>query len=158
MHRELMRKKQALPIEECAEILLSETRGVLAVNGDSGYPYAMPMNHFYFPEDGCIYFHSGKTGHRTDSLLRSDKVSFCVTEEGARKDGDWASTVRSVIVFGRVTLTDDPSEIRRILPLLSMKFTSDTEYVEREIAESGKRTLLLKLIPEHISGKRIREA
>ena len=33
---------------------------MLAVNGDGGYPYASPMNHYYNPEDGCVYFHCGK--------------------------------------------------------------------------------------------------
>ena len=47
MFRELTRKKQALSIEECKEILKQEVRGVLAVNGDDGYPYALPINYYY---------------------------------------------------------------------------------------------------------------
>ena len=33
---------------------------------------------FYNEEDGCIYFHCGKAGHRLDALQKHDKVSFCV--------------------------------------------------------------------------------
>ena len=62
MFRDLLRKKQQLSPEECKEILREEVRGVLAVNGDGGYPYAMPMNHYYNECDGCIYFHCGRTG------------------------------------------------------------------------------------------------
>jgi len=61
MFRELTRKNKQIPHEECVTLLTRETRGVLAVNGGDGYPYAMPMNHFYNPDDGCIYFHCGKT-------------------------------------------------------------------------------------------------
>ena len=32
------------------EILKQEVRGVLAVNGDGGYPYALPIN-YYFDEE-----------------------------------------------------------------------------------------------------------
>ena len=47
MFRELTRKKQKLSMEECLQILKSEKRGVLSVNGDNDYPYGMPMNHWY---------------------------------------------------------------------------------------------------------------
>ena len=68
MFRELVRKKQALSREECIEVLQKETRGVLSVIGDGGYPYGAPMNHWYNEEDGCIYFHCGNAGHRVDAL------------------------------------------------------------------------------------------
>ncbi|MBO6054535.1 MAG: pyridoxamine 5'-phosphate oxidase family protein, partial [Oscillospiraceae bacterium] len=78
MFRELQRKKQQLPMEECIRILKEEPRGVLSVLGDDGYPYGMPMNHYYSEEDGRIYFHGGRTGHKIDAIRRCNKVSFCV--------------------------------------------------------------------------------
>ena len=68
MFRELARIKQKLSMEECISILKTEKRGVLSVNGDNGYPYGMPMNHWYDEESGKIYFHCGKTGYRLESL------------------------------------------------------------------------------------------
>ena len=67
MFRELVRKKKQIPQEECIRILKDEPRGVLSVLGDNDYPYGMPMNHFYNEEDGKIYFHCGKKGHRLDA-------------------------------------------------------------------------------------------
>ena len=84
MFRELLRKSKKLPLEECIALLERETRGVLSVAGDEGYPYGMPMNHFYDPEDGNIWFHCGKKGHRLDSLKKERKVSFCVFEKGTK--------------------------------------------------------------------------
>ena len=60
MFRELTRKRQALTREECLALLRSELRGVLSVQGDDGYPYGMPMNHYYNDADGKLYFHCGK--------------------------------------------------------------------------------------------------
>ena len=157
MFRELSRKNKMISVEECAELLTVEKRGTLAVNGDGGYPYAMPMNHYYNECDGCIYFHCGKAGHRLDSLLRSDKASFCVCEQGTREAGDWAFTVRSVVVFGRIEIIDDPAEIREITAALSRKFTDDEQYINTEIENYLRATLLLKLTPEHIRGKRVKE-
>ncbi|MBE6596641.1 MAG: pyridoxamine 5'-phosphate oxidase family protein [Ruminococcaceae bacterium] len=156
--RELTRKNKEITREEAIELLTRETRGTLAVNGDSGYPYAMPMNHFYNVGDGCIYFHCGRIGHRLDSLRRSDKVSFCVCEEGYREEGDWAYNVRSVIVFGRIEVIDDIEKVVTITNALCRKFTLDEEYIQKEIRDHGKATLLLKLTPEHISGKRVKES
>ena len=97
MFRDLTRKKQKLSSVECKEIFKQEVRGVLAVNGDDGYPYALPIN-FYFDEKGNkLYFHSGKVGHKLDAIANSDKVSFCVYDKGYHKDGHWSLNIRSVI-------------------------------------------------------------
>ncbi|MBP3901898.1 MAG: pyridoxamine 5'-phosphate oxidase family protein, partial [Blautia sp.] len=82
MFREMMRIKQQLSQEECIEILKKEPRGVLSVLGDDGYPYGMPINQYYCEEDGKIYFHSGKKGHKVDAIKRCDKASFCVYDQG----------------------------------------------------------------------------
>ncbi|MBP5160236.1 MAG: pyridoxamine 5'-phosphate oxidase family protein [Lachnospiraceae bacterium] len=158
MFRELARKKQMIPEEECIEILKKEPRGVLSVLGDEDYPYGMPMNHFYCEEDGKIYFHGGKTGHKIDAIKRHDKASFCVFDEGYRNPGEWALNFRSVIVFGRIELVEDMEETIRISRLLSYKITDDEQYIEYEIAKSGARTLMFALVPEYMTGKRVREA
>ncbi|HAM68201.1 MAG TPA: 5-nitroimidazole antibiotic resistance protein, partial [Ruminococcus sp.] len=59
MFRKLARIKQQLDDAECIRILTEEKRGVLSVLGDDGYPYGMPLNHYYDPADGRLYFHSG---------------------------------------------------------------------------------------------------
>jgi nitroimidazol reductase NimA-like FMN-containing flavoprotein (pyridoxamine 5'-phosphate oxidase superfamily) len=158
MFRELVRKKKQLPDSECIEVLKTERRGVLSVIGDMGYPYGTPMNHFYNEEDGSIYFHCGKLGHRLDALRACDKVSFCVYDEGYTEEGDWAKNVRSVIVFGRVEILDDAGLIADITAKLSRKFTQDEEYIAEEIKNHGHLTLLLRLRPEHICGKLVKES
>lgn len=158
MFRDLQRKKQALSREECLSLLKTEKRGVLSVLGDQGYPYGMPMNHFFDEQDGCLYFHCGKTGHRLDALKACGKVSFCVYDEGFRRENEWALNIRSVIVFGRMDVLSDPALIRRKCEKLSYKFTDDTAYIEKELAQSARNTLLLRLTPEHISGKLVNEA
>jgi nitroimidazol reductase NimA-like FMN-containing flavoprotein (pyridoxamine 5'-phosphate oxidase superfamily) len=158
MFRELTRKKQALSRETCVELLKTETRGVLSVIGDGGYPYGTPMNHYYCEEDGCIYFHCGRKGHRLDALRACDRVSFCVYDEGYRREGEWALNVRSAVVFGRMEIIDDPDEVIRLVTPLCHKFTDDEDYIRRELTQSTKATLLLKLTPEHICGKLVNEA
>ena len=133
MFRELTRKKQKLTQEDCIEVLKNETRGVLSVNGDDGYPYALPINHYYNEEDGKIYFHSGKIGYKIDALKKDDKVSFCVFDQGVRSPGQWYYVVKSVIVFGRIAIIEDPDRIVDITTRLSHKFTDDEDYIQGEI-------------------------
>ena len=158
MFRKMIKTQKQLPMEECITILKNEKRGVLSVLGDEDYPYGMPMNHFYNEEDGAVYFHCGKVGHRLDALRKHDKVSFCVYDQGYLDEGDWGLNIKSVIVFGRMQIVDDMEQIADISARLSRKFTSDEEYIRKEIEKYGPGTLLLKLVPEHICGKQVKES
>jgi len=90
MFREMVRKKQQLRVFECIELLKEQPRGVLSLVGDGGYPYGLPIDHWYNEENGCLYVHSGPAGHKVDALKANDKASFCVMDQGFREDGDWA--------------------------------------------------------------------
>ena len=94
MFRELTRKKQQLSDGACKEILKQDLRGVLAVNGDGGYPYTLPINYYFDAESNKIYFHSGKVGHKMDAIVNSDKASFCVYDKGYHKDGHWSLNIK----------------------------------------------------------------
>lgn len=158
MFREMMRKKQQLSDDECKDILKNEVRGVLSVLGDDGYPYGMPMNFYFDEESGNIYFHGGKTGHKIDAIKKCDKVSFCVYDQGFRRDEEWALNIKSVIVFGRIKPVDDFEKTVEMSRKLSEKFTPDNDYIENEIKHFAKATLCLELVPEHISGKIVNES
>ena len=158
MFRELTRIKQKLTAEESAALLQQVTRGVLAVQGDDGYPYAVPTNHYYDPHSGSLFFHSGIKGHKVDAIRRCDKVSYCVTDNGVRREGDWALTYKSVIVFGRVRIIEDLEYAMDMTRRLSLQFTDDTGYIEQEITDAGDHTLVFELVPQHITGKIVREA
>ena len=158
MFREMVRKKQQLSQEESLELLKKAPRGILSVLGDEGYPYGVPIDHWYNEEDGKIYFHCGKSGHRLDALKKDSKVSFCVYDEGCRKADFWALNIKSVIVFGKIDIIDEQDKIVDITTKLSHKFTQDDEYIRKEIEQAAHKTLLLVLTPEYICGKSVTEA
>lgn len=71
--REMRRKRQQLSEEESIGILQKATAGTLALLGDNGYPYAVPISYVY--ANGKLYFHSlaertgkGLGSHGDDSL------------------------------------------------------------------------------------------
>ena len=158
MFREIARKKQVLTSEQIIKILKTEKRGVLSVQGDNGYPYGLPLNFWYNKENGYIYFHSGKTGHKIDAINNDNRASFCVYDKGYIKDGDWALNISSVIVFGRLHIVEDSEKAIEIYRRLSLKFTSDIEYIDSEIEKFANNTLCYELQPEYITGKIVNEA
>lgn len=156
--RDLTRKDKELDREACIRLLKSEKRGTLSVIGEHGYPYSMPMNHWYEPEDGKIYFHCGKDGHRTDALKKDDRVCFCVCHAGEPMADHWALSVKSVIVFGRMEIIEDRQRIVEITTKLCHKFTQDEVYIRSEIEQHAHKTALLALTVEHLCGKQVTEA
>ena len=104
-----------------------------------------------------LVLHSTK-GHRLDALCNHSKVSFCVYDSGYRDDGDWALNIKSVIVFGKMDVIDDMETIVDVSTKLSHKFTQDEAYIQAEIENYAKETLLLRLTPEHMTGKKVKEA
>lgn len=158
MFRKMRRFKQELSQEECIDILKNEPRGVLSVLGEDGYPYGMPMTHWYNEKDGKIYFHGAKSGHKIDAIKNCNKVSFCVYDKGYQKENDWALNIRSVIVFGRINIVKEQDKIEEICTNLCSKFTDDKEYAERELSSFGSAVLCLELTPEHITGKMVNES
>lgn len=158
MFRPMRRFKQQLTDEECIEILKSLPRGILSLIGDDGYPYGLPISYWYDPDSGHIFFHGAKEGHKTDSIIKCNKASFCVCDEGYRKQGEWALNIKSVIVFGKIEFVSDREKMINIAENLCLKFTDDREYIENEISGALDRVLCLELVPEHMTGKLVCEA
>ena len=151
------RAHQQIPEEECIRILKEQKRGILCVLGDDDYPYGTPTNHFYSEEDGKIYFHSNKKGHKVDAMKKHYKVCFVCYDEGFVKEGDWALNIKSVVVFGRVEFIEDTDTIVKVMTDLSHKFTDDEEYIAKEM-KTAAGTLLFAITPEHMTGKLVNES
>ena len=80
MFRPMRRIKQQLAEDEALEVLKSAKRGVLSVIGDDGWPYGIHLNPYW--EDGRLYFHGAKAGHKIDALRRDSRASFTVIDDG----------------------------------------------------------------------------
>ena len=131
MFREMRRRRQALPEGECVAILERMTSGVLAVEGDGGYPYAVPLSYVY--AGGKLYFHSAREGHKVDALRRNAKASFCVVERDEVVAEEYTTYFRSVVVFGQVRFVEEEREKLAALELLAEKYApGERERRQRE--------------------------
>ena len=158
MFRQMRRFKQQISNEECIEILKNEKRGVLSLIGDDGYPYGIPLSHFYDERDGKLYFHCAKEGHKIDAIKNCSKASFCVMDQGFKREGEWALNIKSVIAFGKIELVTDIKKAEEICTKLVQKFTDDQDYLEKELANALSRVQCLEFTIEHMTGKLVNES
>lgn len=157
MFRPVRKSKNALGEEVTKEILRSARRGVLAVNGDGGYPYAIPINYLYDEEAGKIYFHGAKAGHKADSINKCDKVCFTAYGDEIIREEVWAPFMRSAVVFGRCRVIEDHAQTLILVKRLAMKYYPDERLADEKIAASGKAVRMYEIDIEHMSGKEIQE-
>lgn len=157
MFREMRRSRQQLSPAEAEEILLNNTSGTLAVSGDDGYPYAVPVSYVY--HNGKIYIHCALTGHKLDAIARNDKVSFCVIGSDDVLPEKLTTCYKSVIVFGRARLADDPAEIQDAIFTLSRKYAPvlPEAHIRAEFERERKGLNVLVIDIEHMTGKEAKE-
>ena len=109
MFREMRRTKQLMEKRQVEEILQRNTSGTLALLGDDGYPYAVPLSYVY--HDGKLYFHSASNGHKIDAVKQYPKASFCIIDQDKIVPEKYTTHYRSVIAFGKVRLLEDQEEM-----------------------------------------------
>lgn len=153
MFREMRRKRQLLSMKDCAAILERGTSGVLALSGDDGYPYAVPLSYVY--EQGKLYFHSAKSGHKLDAIRRCAKASFCVIDQDQIVPREYTTYFRSVIAFGCVHILEDDMEKRSAIGALARKYAPEDNDENRTSAidREWKPLCMLEMTIEHLSGK-----
>ena len=151
MFREMRRNKQALTAEEIAEILKRNTSGVLAVNGDGGYPYAVPLSYVYL--DSKLYFHCAGTGHKLDSILRDDKVSFCVIDQDQVVGEEYTTYFRSVVAFGQARVLEGAEKLRPLVELCEKYYPGHLEQTRQKAEHALKNVSIVEVTIEYMTGK-----
>jgi len=152
MFREMRRKKQELSAADTAAVFERATSGVLAVSGDDGYPYTVPISFIYCGSK--IYFHCAKAGHKIDAIRQNNKVSFCVIDSDCVHPEKFTTYFRSAIAFGKARIIEDTAEKRAALEFLAAKYTpDDADGRRKEIDGSIERVCIIELEIEHMTGK-----
>ena len=146
----MRRARQELARAEAEDILRRGSTGVLAVNGDGGYPYAVPLNYVY--RDGKIYFHCAKAGHKFDALLRDDRVSFCVVDRDQVVPDEFATYYKSAVAFGRARLLQGEAATQAVYDL-GYKYNPDPAKVQAEVDKDAAHAACFEITVEHLTGK-----
>lgn len=152
---EMRRKEKMIPQEEVMEILASAEYGVLSTVSADGVPYGVPVNFAY--DDGAIYFHCAKEGHRLSNLAANDNVCFTVIDSVELMPEKFNTKYRSVIAFGKASSVEDEEGKKKALLKIIEKLSPD-------FIESGKKYInasvgdakVIKITVSEMTGKATR--
>jgi nitroimidazol reductase NimA-like FMN-containing flavoprotein (pyridoxamine 5'-phosphate oxidase superfamily) len=155
--REIRRTDRALTEEQAREILARAEHGVLATVGADGWPYAIPVNHVLAGD--VLYIHCATEGHKLENIAHEERVSFCAVAGARVLPASLSTLYESAIVFGRAAVVTDPTEKRRGLELLAVRFCGAlTAEAEKAIVTSASRAAVVRIRIERIAGKAHRSA
>ena len=156
MFRPMRRIRQQLTQEDCARILTSERRAALSVHGEDGYPYAVPVNFVYLPEENAVAFHCAREGHKLDAIRRDPRVCLTLWTDGEQRE-DWSYYVESVVVFGRAECVADEARREAVARRLGNRYFPDPQMTEDDIRGGLSRAEIVVITIDHMTGKLVHE-
>ena len=153
MERAMRRIRQQLDQGACEEILNRNTSGVLALHGDDGYPYAVPLSYAYV--EGRLVFHGATSGHKLDAMRHDSRASFCVIDADDVVPERYTTYYRSVICFGKMRVIEDAAEMKRLALLLGEKYRpGHPAEGMAEVEGAMSRLCVFVMDVERVTGKR----
>ncbi|GAB4523923.1 MAG: hypothetical protein Fur0018_07060 [Anaerolineales bacterium] len=123
-------------------------------------PFAVARNFVYDRERHCIYLHGARKGRTFETVQRGARAVLTVSEMGrllpAERAMNMSVEFRGVMVYGRVSVVEDPDEATHALHLLVEKYFPHLQRgrdYEPVSSDDLKVTATLRLDVEAWSGK-----
>ena len=152
MNREMHKKDTQLTMEATKELLVKGHHGTLSVNGDDGYPYAVPVNYVYLND--AVYIHSAKYGYKIEALEKNDKVCFSAIISSNVLPSHFTAEFESVIAFGKAELVADDAEKQEVLETFITRFAPGREEAGAKMIKGNfPHTAIIKVNIESMTGK-----
>ena len=126
----------------------------LAMTGADGAPYCVPVNHVANESGSSVYFHCAGAGRKWELLEKEPWVCLSAVSKAELIPGELTTAYKSALVQGRAVLVQDPEEKMYALKLLVQAL--DPVSMSRAVLcaeHSMQRTMLVKIVPEIITGK-----
>lgn len=140
--------------EKSLRLIQSAVYGRLATCGDDNQPYITPVNFVLIEKK--IYVHCGFEGRKIDNLKINSRVCFEVSRHGklyaAPRAQNFSMRYWSVLVFGRATQVNDPSEKLVVMNQLMEKYAANYNYIPLTL-DDMKSCNLVEISIEKITGK-----
>ena len=133
------------------EVLKTAPFATLAMADDGGRPYCVPVNTVL--HDGVLYFHCAGAGHKLDSILKDDKVSFCVIDQDQVVGEEYTTYFRSVIAFGRARVLEGAEKLRPLVELCEKYYPGHLEQTRQKAEHALKNVSIVEVTIEHMTGK-----
>ena len=152
----IRRKDRALSREEAVQILRDGEYGILSTIGEDGYPYGVPISYAY-TEDGKIWLHGAKEGHKVNNIAYCPKASFTVVGATHVLQDKFSTLYSSAIAFGTIQLCAGLEKQKGIMTIVA-KYSPD--FIEEGEAFAQKTMQAMNvyyLTMEGLTGKAKKE-
>ena len=123
----------------------------LAVNGEDGYPYNVPL--CVFRVDDSLYFHTALNWHLNDLLKQNVRVCVTCVNYAERDPENTTMRYRSAMAFGEVELIEDKQEKMRIFKAFFSKFLPENPKEDYYLDRISTIALLYRIRIEAAIGK-----
>jgi len=138
--------------QEAENFLKKAPVGRLATVNE-GQPYIVPLNFLF--QEGKIFFHSKKKGKKITNIRKNENVCFEIDEFkeiiSADRACEFTVRARSVIIYGKTKLIEDPQEKVKILEKLVEKYSLGKA---KPFNESEVRSIIIgEIMIESMEGK-----
>ena len=155
MNREMYKKERQIPDEKVKQMLTDAREGTLAMYGDDGYPYALPMNYVYLND--AIYIHTAKYGYKIDALNMNQKVCFSVIVRSKIAPELFTTKYESIVATCDAEFIEDDSERHLVMETFIERYSPDFhEGGMKFIKASLSKTAIVKLNIKEVKGKAFR--
>ncbi len=152
MFRTMRRNERELTKIEAEEILKKASFGTLAVNGDEGYPYAIPISYVYI--DNKVYFHGANAGYKYEALKSNNKVSFTAVTKDNVESAAFTTKYESVVLFGKVNILESGEEFIEAGMKIARKYSPEhLEGAMKYIKSATGGFAIYEIEIDHITGK-----
>ena len=154
-HRPLRRADRALPRDEALAVLDIAPFAAVATVDEDGMPYNVPLS--FARRGNTLYFHAAKEGGLKADCFRRD-ARVCATAvvdvQAFFEDGDFSTSYRSAMAFGRMREVSEPMEFKHALVDLCVKYVpAHKGDIGHAIEAEGPHTAVWALDIEELSGK-----
>lgn len=136
------------------QVLRDAPYAVVAMTEGDGTPYCMPVNHVADEAGNAVYFHCAGAGRKWEVLVNEPEVCLTAVSKAEIVPGELTTAYDSAVVHGRALVVRDAEEKWHALRLLVQAL--DPVSLERAhmcSQQSMDRTMIVKIVPETVSGK-----
>jgi len=152
MKKKMYKEARQLSDSDTMSILRKGTNGVLSLNGEDGFPYAVPVN--YVILDDKVYLHSAKYGYKNECIARDSRCCFAVTVIQKLMPAKVSCAYESVIMTGHISIVDDDAEKRRAMDAFINDLCAGSEELGFKFLEkSYPKIEVLRIDPDETTGK-----
>ena len=152
MERNMVMKKRKMDEEKLEQFLHGHRIATLAVNGDEGWPYAVPVHYLY--HQGYLYFHSAKFGYKMDAIARDGRVCLTIIGDTQVLKEKFTATFESAVVEGRAQLVEDDAERLEVLKAMIESWCGTFDAAGQDMIDRTiGRTAVVRVEVERKTGK-----